>query len=450
MTIPRQKPLSRRTLLRGAGVALGLPWLEAMVPSSALAQSRPADAKSPVRMAVLYMANGVNTSQWTPEGEGKDFRLSPTLASLEDLKSDLLVVSNLWNAAADTGDGHYAKESTLLTCTPITKTLGVDINIHGPSMDQVAAARAGERTPLPSLELGIEAESTGVDANVGYTRVYGCHIAWSGPTTPLARETNPRSVYTRLFRAASPSDDSAKQDTQLLDRVLEQSKRVRAKLGAADRARVDEYLTTVRSLETRMERAADPKRTWKPLVALDSAPRPTENPTSHLEHCRLMLDLIALAFQSDGTRISTFMFGNAVSGVNFRFLEGVTDIHHEVSHHSKDPEKLRQYAVINRWHVEQYGYLLRKLKGMKEGDRSVLDNSMILFGSALSDGNSHNPHRLPLVLGGRGGGRIASGQHLVYSADSPAANLYVSMLDAFGTPVERFADSTGRLAGVLA
>ena len=163
-----------------------------------------------------------------------------------------------------------------------------------------------------------------------------------------------------------------------------------------------------------------------------------------------MLDLIALGFQSDTTRVSTFMFGNAVSGVNFRFLEGVTDSHHEISHHSKDPEKLRQYAVINRWHVDQYGYLLRKLHAMKEGERSVLDNSMILFGSALSDGNSHNPHKLPLVLAGRAGGRIASGQHLVYGEDSPAANLYVSMLDAFGTPVDRFADSTGPLPGVLA
>ena len=163
-----------------------------------------------------------------------------------------------------------------------------------------------------------------------------------------------------------------------------------------------------------------------------------------------MMDMIALAFQSDTTRISTFMFGNAVSGVNFRFLEGVTDSHHEISHHSNDPEKLRQYAVINRWHVEQYGYLLRKLRDMKEGERSVLDNSMILFASALSDGNKHDPHRLPLVLAGRGGGRLASGQHLVYSEDSPVANLYVSMLDAFGTPVERFADSTGPLAGVLA
>jgi hypothetical protein len=401
-------------------------------------------------MAVLYMANGVNTSQWTPEGQGRDFRLSPTLQPLEDLQDQLLVVSNLWNAAANTGDGHYTKESSLLTCTTITKTLGVDINIHGPSMDQVAAQRVGAETPLPSLELGIEPESTGVDANVGYTRVYGCHIAWSGPTTPLARETNPRSVYSRLFRAAAPAGNGAKQDTQLLDRVLQQSKQMRTQLGASDQARIDEYLSIIRSLETRMERAGDPKRTWKPLVPLTSAPEPVESPTTHQEHVRLMLDLIALAFQSDTTRISTFMFGNAVSGVNFRFLEGVTDSHHEVSHHSNNPEKLRQYAVINRWHVDQYGYLLRKLRDMKEGERSVLDNSMIMFASALSDGNKHDPHRLPILLAGRGGGRIASGQHLKYTEDSPAANLYVSMLDAFGTPVERFADSTGPLAGVLA
>ena len=449
MMIPRQKALSRRTVLRGAGVALGLPWLEAMVPS-VFAGSRAADIKSPVRMAVLYMANGVNVSQWVPEGQGKDFQLSPTLQPLDDLKDQLLVVGNLWNAAANTGDGHYAKESSLLTCTTITKTLGVDINIHGLSMDQLAASRAGERTPLASLELGIEPESTGVDANVGYTRVYGCHIAWSSPTTPLPREINPRAVYERLFRAASPAGDSGKDDTLLLDRVLEHSKQIRTGLGAADRARVDEYLATIRSLETRMERAADPKRSWKPLVSLESAPRPTDHPSSHQEHVRLMLDLIALAFQSDATRVSTFMFGNAVSGINFRFLEGVTDSHHEISHHSKDPEKLRQYAVINRWHVEQYGYLLRKLQAMKEGERSVLDNSMILFGSALSDGNQHDPHRLPVVLAGRGGGRIASGQHLSYSEDSPLANLYVSMLEAFGTPVQRFADSTGPLPGVLA
>lgn len=356
----------------------------------------------------------------------------------------------MWNAGADTGDGHYVKESSILTCTTISKTLGVDINMHGISMDQLAAQRTGDRTPLPSLELGIEPESTGVDGNVGYTRVYGCHIAWSSPTTPLAREINPRSVYERLFRASSPQGSSVKEDTLLLDRVLGQSKKLRSQVGAGDRARIDEFLEIVRSLEGRLERASDgTKSSWKPRASLDSVAKPTEAPRDHAEHVRLMLDMIALAFQSDTTRISTFMFGNAVSGQNFRFLEGVTNTHHETSHHTKDPEKLKQYHLINRWHIEQYAYLLRKLKGMKEGEGTVLDNSMILFGSALSDGNSHNPHKLPLVLGGRGGGRIATGQHLVFPEDTPAANLYVSMLDAFGTPVERFADSTGPLAGVL-
>lgn len=401
-------------------------------------------------MAVLYMANGVNTSMWTPEGQGRDFVLSPTLAPLQDLKDQIQVVSNLWNAGADTGDGHYVKESSILTCTTISKTLGFDINMHGISMDQLAAQRTGDQTPLPSLELGIEPESTGVDGNVGYTRVYGSHIAWSSPTTPLAREINPRSVYERLFRASGPQGSSVKEDTLLLDRVLGQSKKLRSQVGAGDRARIDEYLEIVRSLEGRLERASDgTKSSWKPRASIDSVAKPTEAPRDHAEHVRLMLDMIALAFQSDTTRISTFMFGNAVSGQNFRFLEGVTNTHHETSHHTKDPEKLKQYHLINRWHIEQYAYLLRKLKGMKEGEGTVLDNSMILFGSALSDGNSHNPHKLPLVLGGRGGGRIATGQHLVFPEDTPAANLYVSMLDAFGTSVERFADSTGPLAGVL-
>jgi hypothetical protein len=445
--ISRNRTISRRTALRGAGVALGLPWLEAMTPAfGATPQSR-----GPVRLAVLYMPNGINTSLWTPEGKGSDYKLSPTLEPLSDLKNQVTVVSNLWNAAADTGDGHYVKESSLLTCTTISKTLGVDINMHGVSMDQVAAQRIGDQTPLPSLELGIEPEATGVDTNVGYTRVYGCHIAWSSPTTPLARETNPRSVFERLFRAAGPHGSSEKEDTLLLDRVLGQAKKMRSEVGSADQKRLDEYLSVVRSLETRLERASDPKRNnWKPRVPLTSSVKPTDSPKSHAEHVRLMLDMIALGFQSDTTRVGTFMFGNAVSGVNFRFLKGVTDSHHEVSHHSKNPDKLRQYGLINRWHIEQYAYLLRKLRDMKEGEQSVLDNSMILFGSALSDGNSHNPHKLPLVLAGRAGGRLAAGQHLVYSDDTPTANLYMSMLQAFGTPVERFADSTGPLAGLLA
>jgi len=184
-------------------------------------------------------------------------------------------------------------------------------------------------------------------------------------------------------------------------------------------------------------------------VPIDPKAAPTDRPEDHAEHVRLMLDMIAVAFQSDTTRIATFMFGNAVSNVSFRFLEGVSAGHHDVSHHQKNADKLRQYQLINRWHIEQYAYLMRKLQSMKEGDSTVLDNSMILFSSALSDGDRHDPHKLPLVLGGRGGGRIDSGQHLTYAEDSPLANLYVSMLDAFGTPVERFADSTGPLTGVL-
>jgi hypothetical protein len=441
----REYPISRRTILRGVGCGIALPWLEAMT-------ARPAAAAhpDPVRMAAIYMPNGVNTAMWNPEGKGRDFTLSPTLQPLADLKDDVLVLSNLWNQAAKTGDGHYVKESSILSCTTITKTMGVELNMNGVSMDQVAAQRAGDRTPLPSIELGIEPVATGVDTNVGYTRVYGSHISWGSPTTPLAREINPRSAYQRLFHAATGGGADTKQDIQLLDRVLVQGKKLRSELGAADRQRLDEYFEVLRSLERRLERSTSQSQSsWKPRTSIDAHPEPTDSPANHTEHVRLMFDMIALAFQSDTTRIGTFMFGNAVSGQNFRFLEGVSDSHHETSHHTNKPEKLQQYYLITRWHVEQYAYLLRKLRDIKEGERSLLDNSMIVFASALSDGNSHDPHKLPIVVGGRGGRRLATGQHLVYTEDTPLANLYVSMLDAFGTPVDRFADSTGPLPGVL-
>ena len=315
----------------------------------------------------------------------------------------------------------------------------------------MAARSVADQTPLPSLELGVTPVAIGVDAVVGYTRVYGSHIAWSNATTPLAREINPRSVYERLFRAASgQSNNSAKMDTLLLDRVLGDANRLRGQVGAADRIRIDEYMSLMRSLEQRVQRAsAGTQRTWKARANMDPKATPPEKPADHAEHVRLMMDMIATAFQTDTTRVATFMFGNAVSNVSFRFLEGVSAGHHDVSHHSKEADKLRQYQLVNQWHIAQYAYLLQRLSEMKEGEGTVLDNSMVLFASALSDGNSHNPHKLPIVLGGRGGGRIDSGQHLVYTEDDPLANLYVSMLDAFGAPVERFADSTGPLAGLL-
>jgi hypothetical protein len=438
--------LTRRTLLRGTGAALALPWLEAMTPRAKAA----ANAKPPVRMAALYMPNGVRADKWTPSGTGTDFQLSPLLAPLQPVKDNLLIATNLWNANSRGGEGHYVKISGFLTCTTVTKTLGVDINCNGVSMDQLAAQRAGKQTPLPSLELGIAPVTTGVDKNVGYTRVYGSHIAWAGPTQPLARELNPRLVFERLLRAANPQADDAKRDLPLLDRVLEDARELRGELGAADKHRLDEYLSVVRSLEERLERAALPKQTsWKLRSGFDPAQKPEGTPKEYAEHVRLMMDMMALAFQTDTTRICTFLFSNEVSNQNFSFIPGVNEGHHSVSHHENDADKLRQYELIGRWHVEQYAYLLRKLSEMKEGESTVLDNSMILLGSGLRDGNKHDPHNLPIIVGGKGGGRLATGRHLSYGPDTPLSNLYLSMLDAFGTPVERFADSTGPLAGTL-
>lgn len=437
--------ISRRTMLRGAGVSLGLPWMEAMA-----APSRASSKKLPVRMCAMYMPNGVREDMWTPEGDKRDFKLSPTLQPLADLQNEILVPTNLWNANSVGGDGHYVKISGWLTSSTITKTLGVDINANGVSMDQLAVQKAGRQTPISSLELGIAPVTTGVDKNVGYTRVYGSHIAWSSPTTPLARELKPQLVFERLFRAVSGQADSAKQDIPLLDRVLEDSKQLRTRLGNADRQRLDEYLSVIRSLEERLEHASGKEKTkWKPRAPLSAASRPEAEPKTYAEHVRLMFDMIALAFQTDTTRVATFLFGNEVSNQNFSFVEGVTGAHHSLSHHEKKEDNLRQYQLITKWHVEQYAYLLRKLRDMKEGESNVLANSMILFGSGIRDGNKHDPHNLPVILGGRGGGRIASGQHLMYEKDTPLSNLYVAMLDAFGTPVERFADSTGPLPGVL-
>jgi hypothetical protein len=436
--------LNRRTLLRGAGAAIGLPWLEAMAAPAG-------GSKPPVRMAALYMPNGVHPDMWTPEGDKRDFKLSPTLSPLADLQDQLLVLTNLWNPGSVGGDGHYVKISGWLTCTTVTKTLGVDVSCNGVSMDQLAVQKTGRQTPIASMELGIAPVTTGVDKNVGYTRVYGSHISWASPTSPLARELNPQLAFERLFRAGNGQADGAKEEALLLDRVLTDAKELRQKLGGADRQRLDEYLSVVRSLEDRLERAASPEQSkWKPRVALDPAAKPTGNPKDYAEHVRLMFDIIALAFQSDSTRVATFLFGNEVSNQNFAFVDGVTGAHHSLSHHENKPDNMRQYQLINKWHIEQYGYLLRKLRDMKEGDSNVLDNSMILLGAGIRDGNKHDPHNLPVVLAGKAGGRLASGQHLSYEKDTPLSNLYVSMLDAFGAPVERFADSTGRLPGVLA
>ena len=439
--------LSRRTFLKGAGAALALPWLEAMLPQRLAANST---NSKPIRLAALFMPNGVREDQWTPTGQGSEFALSPTLKPLEALKNDILVPTNLWNKASDYGDGHYVKTSGFLTCTTISKSLGYDLNSNGISMDQIAARSIAQKTPLPSLELAIDPVTIGVDTNVGYTRVYGSHIAWNKPTRPLAREINPRLVFERLFRINNPRATNNISDSLLLDRVLADAKQLRRRVGASDKARIDDYLDSVRALERRIEQTSQSGvGSWSPRREISPESKPERRPDEHPERVRLMLDMIALAFQTDSTRVCTFMFGNAVSNTNFSFLEGVKGGHHSLSHHERKEENLTQYQRIGQWHIEQYAYLLNKLKSFKEGDSTVLDNSMILFGSGLRDGNRHSPHNLPLILGGTAGGRINTGQHLVYDKDTPLSNLYCSILDAFGAPVERFADSTGKLKGIL-
>ncbi len=442
--------ISRRRFLRGAGAAIALPTLDAMIPAGALGASA---AKPPTRMACIYFPNGVWQDSWIPKQTGSDFEFPRALKPLEGLKDQLLILSGLDKAASRQGDGHYAKTANFLTGEPVTKTTGREISAGGISMDQLAAQKLGAATPLPSLELGIDPVISGVDSNVGYTRLYGSYISWRSPTLPVAKEINPRFVYERLFGEKDAggreikSNRRREDDRSLLDLALEDANQLRGKLGRDDQFKLDEYLDSIRALEKRIEFASKPDgRTWKPAPMTNSiTPPPEKIPSDFREHIKLMLDLMVLAFQTDSTRIVSFMFANDVSPRNFSFLPGVEGGHHDMSHHSNEPKKIEAYTTINRWHAGQFAYLLDRLRSIREGDETLLDHSMILFGSSISDGNRHDPNNLPILLGGRGGGMLKSGMHLAHPKDTPLCNLYVSMLKCFGAPVESFGDSNGAL-----
>lgn len=455
--VPRT-PLSRRTVLRGLGASVALPFLDAM--QSVRANSAP---QLPVRLGVLYMPNGVREDRWTPEGQGGDFKFSPILKALEPHRRDVAVLTQLGNKNSEKGDGHYAKTANWLTGTPIAKTTGKDLHC-GVSMDQVMARLCGQATRFPSLELGTEPVHSGVDFNVNYTQLYGSHIAWRTPTTPLPPEINPRWVFNRLFRE-DPKERASKaaEGKSVLDLVLANAKSLRARVGHDDQQRLDEYLESIRVLEQRIDadiaRVASGENAAPALKAeiaavdrrIDSAMGGQNSDhggrlrLNHTDHCQLMMDLMTLAFWSDSSRVSTFMFGWAVSGRNFSFLDGVKLSHHELSHHGGDQDKLAQYEKINNWHVEQFAYLLNRMKSIREGDGTLLDHCQILFGSSLRDGNRHDPHNLPLVLAGHGGG-LKMGQHIVSPHGTPLCNLYLTMLQSAGAKVDRFGDSTGRIS----
>jgi len=462
--------ITRRRMLRGAGVLMSLPLLESLRPLKGLGSEPEASSrgekgsKHPIRFAALYMPNGVNAHHWTPKGDGANFELSSILEPLAPHKSDILVLTHLWNAATNTGDGHYVKTGGWLTSTTITRTTGNNLCAGNTSMDQLIAARHGNFTPVASLELGIEPPATGVDTNVGFTQLYGAHISWSTPTNPLPKEVHPKLAFDRLFRSnPSVRKGGLGHDQSVLDLVAEDARRLQRELGSADRQKLNEYFESVRSVEKRIEFET---RRQREQILVDPLARKeierlgqkvdsfnpfrdpgkvSERGVTHTEHVRLMLDILTLAFWTDSTRVSTFMFGNAVSGRDFTFLDGVKGGFHENSHHQGDETKLEMYRRINRWHQEQFAYLLSRLKSIREGEGTLLDHSMILCGAGMRDGNSHNPENLPLILAGRGGGTISPGRHLTYARKTPMANLHLSLLQRTGVDVKKFADSTGPL-----
>lgn len=444
--------ISRRTFLRGASTAIALPLLDCMKPvGRALAES--VAAKPPTRTAFLYFPNGVWQEAWIPKTTGAEFELPFSLEPLAPHKSELIVLSGLDKANSREGDGHYAKTANFLTGMHVTKTTGKEINCGGISVDQLAAKQIGKLTPLPSLELGVDPVISGIDSNVGYTRLYGSYISWETATRPVAKEINPRMVYERLFGTSKTGSDlhaeARKQDDyrSLLDSALEDANRLRGKLGRDDQFKLDEYLDSVRSVERRIEFASKPDtREWQATPGWENQPVPAAGiPHDFREHVRLMMDMLVLAFWTDSTRISTYMFANDVSGRNFSFLDGVHGAHHELSHHENNAEKIEQYKRINRWHCEEFAYLLDRMRSVKEGEGTLLDNSMLMFGCGMSDGNRHDPNNLPIILAGRAGGSITPGRHIASPANTPLCNLYTAMLDRMGAPVERFGDSNGKL-----
>jgi hypothetical protein len=434
--------ITRRTLLRGAGAAVALPWMEAM------AAARGPSPEGPLRMAFFYVPNGVHMQDWKPKEVGRDFDLPTILEPLAPVKEELLVLSNLAqdNARAH-GDGpgdHARSLSCFLTGVHPRKTDGANIEA-GVSVDQYAAKHIGAATRLPSLELGIERGAQSGNCDSGYSCAYSSNISWRTPTTPSSKEINPRLVFDRLFGGlgdGGSADDRRRRglyERSILDFVQEDARSLRGRIGMSDRRKLDEYLTAVREIESRVARADEDSERPSDVATA----RPAGVPKDYAEHVRLMFDLLALAFQTDTTRIATFMFANEGSGRPYPFL-GVPEGHHDLSHHGKDPAKHEKLRRINRFHMEEFARLLKRLKETREGDRSILDNSMIVYGSGISDGDRHNHDDLPVLLVGRGGGTIATGRHVAYTPQ-PLNNLYLSMLDRMGVPCERLGDSTGRL-----
>ena len=439
--------ISRRTVLKGLSTAVALPWLEAMGPMASWAEEASPTKTAPNRMAFLYVPNGKNMADWTPASEGTGFELTPILEPLATVKEDILVLTGLTadgaRAHGDGGGDHARALASFLTGAHPVKTDGTDIR-NGISVDQVAASRIGDQTRLASLEIGCEAGAMAGNCDSGYSCVYSSTMAWRSATQPLPKEVNPKLVFERLFGAGAGAD-RAKRDKlrqSILDFVREDTRDLSGKLGKSDQRKLDEYFSSIRDIEQRIARAAS-----LPEVKTPDFPVPAGVPGDFQEHIRLMCDLMVLAFQTDLTRVCSFVLMNEGSNKAYPFI-GVPEGPHDLSHHGNDAKKKEKIRDINKFHVTQLSYLLQKLKSIPEGEGTLLDHCLIAYGSANSDGNAHNHDDLPVLLAGKGGGTIQTGRHLRYPKETPISNLWLSMLERMDVKVPFLGDSTGALSGL--
>jgi hypothetical protein len=460
MSEPRGRKFERRAFLRGLGVCVGLPMLESLAgplgrAAAATASALPSLATTatgmPLRMGFVAFANGSNYQRWLPSGLGRDYELNETFLPAADMREKFQIITNLAHDAANNwGDGpgdHARAGATFLTGCHAWKTLGARLHL-GVSVDQIAARQVGALTRLDSLQLGVEGTRLYGSCDTGYPCAYQYNISWASETLPLAPEPDPRAVFEKLFGAGAGGERAASLDERLhtrrsvLDFVRGDLGALERQLGQNDRRKMAEYLEGVRSIERQIEKAEQFPAPEAPI------PAPAGIPLSHQDHVDLMYDLMALAWQTDATRVVSFCV--APEGSNRPFLDlGISEGHHFLTHHSGDDEKIFKVAKIERWYMERFARFLRTLDGMKDADgTSVLDNSMIVYGSAIGDGNRHNHDELPVVLAGGGGGSLTPGRHVQLDKSAPMTNLYMAMLNRMGVQAERVGDSTGVLEDV--
>jgi hypothetical protein len=433
ITIPHA-PLSRRTLLRGLGATIALPWLEAMAPRAFGAEP----AKPPVRMAFVYVPNGIQMKHWTPAKEGRDYELPNLLQPLAKFRDDFSVLSGLAALQGGHDGGNHA---------PAMGTYLTGVQPHrdgrcGVSADQIVAAKIGHLTRLPSLQIGTQ--RTGKFFCDGFPCTLTATLSWASPTQPIPTETSPRAVFDRLFGNGT-APDRKKSDTRrsILDTVGDEAASLSGKVSRDDRHKIDEYLSSVRDVEGRIQRA---ERMPPPKPPADLSRPGDKLPDEFAPYVRVLADLMVLAFQTDSTRVCTFLFDSEGSVRSYPEL-GVKGLHHDLSHHGGKADMIEQILKIERHQATQFAYLLEKLKGVKEGDGTLLDHCMIAYGCALGDGDRHDHKDLPILLAGKGGS-LKPGRHVRYPTNTPLTNLWLSMLDRAGVPTARLGDSTGMLEGL--